>query len=252
MSDISGLDNEKEFVHYLNGKIVSKLNPMFREFIDDVFNFPRDNLVIKCINNKYKQKADIFIKIGDIIKGISIKKGIKNSVHVERITDFINFLIENNVDRDNVIEYLKYHYADGSTSGNGLNRVSAEDYKKNNQVKIDRINMALSDEKIVKKAISRFVTKGKNYNYDISAIIYGEVNDFMWITKTDIFNIILSKKDDYSSAVHFGPLVCQPKNRCLNYNPKYESDRFCVQIKWYSLFDDIISNMNNRFIKKIQ
>ena len=41
-------------------------------------------------------------------------------------------------------------------------------------------------------------------------------------------------------------MVCQPKNRCLNYNTKYEKDRFCIQIKWYSIFDDIIENMNNR------
>ena len=36
------------------------------------------------------KKSDIFIKINSKIKGISIKKGMKNSVHVERISDFIH------------------------------------------------------------------------------------------------------------------------------------------------------------------
>lgn len=252
MSDISGIDNEFKFVDYLNEKIVSELNPMFRNFIDEVFNKPNGNLTIKCMKNKYKQKSDIFIKINNVIKGVSIKRGMKNSVHVERITDFIHFLIENNVNREAVIEYLKYHYADGTTNGKGLKRLSVEDYRKNNQDKIDMINDILNDEKIIKNAITRFVIKGKNSNYDISAIIYGEEDDFIWITKEDIINVILSKKDDYSSAVHFGPLICQPKNRCLNYNAKYEKDRFCVQIKWYSLFDDIIYNMNKKCLMKLE
>ena len=48
----------------------------------------------------------------------------------------------------------------------------------------------------------------------------------------------------YCSAVHFGALVCQPLNRCLNYNNRYSYSRFYVQVKWYSLFDDIIESMN--------
>ena len=41
----------------------------------------------------------------------------------------------------------------------------------------------------------------------------------------------------------FSVLTVQPKNRCLNYNSKYEKDRFCIQIKLYNLFDNIIENM---------
>lgn len=82
-------------------------------------------------------------------------------------------------------------------------------------------------------------------------MVHGEVNDFIFITKEDIIKTIMSKKDDYSTAIHFGPLTCQQKNRCLNYNPLYEKDQFCVQIKWYNLYDNIIENMNNNIIKNI-
>lgn len=58
----------------------------------------------------------------------------------------------------------------------------------------------------------------------------------------------MSKKDNYSTAVHLGPMTIQPKNRCLNHNPKYEKDRYCIQVKWYNLFDDIIENKNNKII----
>ena len=195
MSKITGKNNEYEFVKYLNGKRISELNPMFRDLIDELFPNQQPNSIIKSWKNHYKEKSDIFIKINGKMKGISIKKGYKNSVHVERISDFIHFLIENNIDREIVIEYLKYHYADGSTNGKGIKRLSVEEYKKDNQSKIDKINKVLNDEKIIKKAINRFVTRGKNTDYFISAIIYGEVNDFIWATKEQIEEIILSKKE---------------------------------------------------------
>lgn len=250
MNNINGFDNEYEFVKYLNGKRVIELNPIFRELIERMFYDVDDYDLIKSWRNNYKQKTDIFIKINGIMKGISIKKGIKNSIHVERISDFIHFLIENNIDREIVIEYLKYHYADGSTNGKGNERLSVEEYKKDNQSSIDKINIILNRQDILLKAVDRFVIKGKNSNYYIDALICGQVDDFIWITKEDIIKVIMSKKDSYSTAVHFGPLTVQPKNRCLNYNSKYEKDRFCVQIKWYNLFDDIIENMNNKIVKK--
>ena len=246
MSNITGKNNEYEFIKYLNGKRIFELNHNFKKLINELFPNVEQDSIIKCWKNKYKQKSDIFIKINNEIKGISIKKGYKNSVHVERISDFIHFLIENNIDRETVIEYLKYHYADGSTNGKGKKRISVEEYKKENQYKIDKINENLNNEKLIKKAIERFITKGKNSNYYISAIIYGEVDNFIWATKEQIQEIILLKKDIYSSGIHFGALTCQPKNRCLNYNPLYEKDRYCIQIKWYNIFDDITDYLNNK------
>lgn len=250
-NDITGSANEFEFVKYLNGKKISELNPLFTSLINKLFPFENKNLIIKSWRNHYSQKSDVFIKINGQIRGISIKKGIKNSVHVERISDFIKFLNENNIENETINEYLKYHYADGTLNGTGKKRLTIEEYKEKNQYEIDKINQIFNKEEFLNKAIDRFVLKGNNSDYYIDAIVYGEVNDFIFATRKEIRNIILSKKDNYSSAIHFGPLTCQPKNRCLNYNPKYEKDRFCIQIKWYSIFDDIIENMNNKINKKI-
>lgn len=252
MSKINGYKNEFEFVKYLNDKKVSELNPMFQDLINELYPNINKDYTIKCWKNHFDQKSDIFIKINGQIEGISIKKGIKNSIHVERITDFIHFLISNGVSKENVVEYLKYHYADGSTNGKGCNRKSSEEYKLDNQTKIDRINKELNNTTILEKAIDRFIIRGNNSNYDISALIYGEVDDFIWIKKEDIKQIIMSKRNIYSTSVHFSLLTVQPKNRCLNYNPQYEKDRFCVQIKWYNLFDDIIENMYIKSINKIR
>lgn len=237
--------NEIEFVKYLNNKKYCELNIMFQNFLDDLFENINNNDTIICKKNKYKTKTDIFISINNIQKKISIKMGYNNSVHIEPISSFINFLIENNIDRKSIMEYLKYHYADGSTNGTGTSRISGKDYKIEHQKELDELNNKINNSELIKKAINRFVIKGRNSKNEIDAIIHGTVNDFLWIKKEDIYKVLLKKLDTYSTGVHFSSLFCQPQDRCLNNNLKYDRKRFCVQIKWYSLFDDIIKNMND-------
>lgn len=243
MSTIDGFQNEYEFVKYFNHTLVKNLDPVSRSLIDYLFPDNNEDDEIKCWRNHYAQKSDIFLKIKNKMQGVSIKKGIKNSVHVEPISEFIHFLITNNIDRKYINFYLKFHYADGTTNGSGKRRENTIEYKNSHQAEIDELNNVLNNENIINKAIDRFIIKGNNSNYDISALIYGEFNDYIWISKENIRKIIIKNKDIYSSAVHISSLVIQPKNRCLNYNPKYEKDRYSIQVKWYSLFDDIIASM---------
>ena len=106
---------------------------------------------------------------------------------------------------------------------------------------LDNLSSILENDEKLKKSLFYNVVKYDNV-YD----------NFLFLTPDEIIDIVLSKKDIYSTAVHFGPLICQPKSRCLNYNPLYEKDRFCVQIKWYSLNDDIIEFMNNEVINRVK
>ena len=114
---------------------------------------------------------------------------------------------------------------------------------------IKMINEEFNKPEIMKKAIVRFVLQGTNSEIEIDGIIYGITNDFLFLSKKDVIDILMSKTDVHSNGIHFGHLYCQPKARNLNYNPKYEKDRFCVQIKWYSIFDGIIECLNNKCLK---
>lgn len=244
----SGFDNEFSFVKYFNGKKVEELDSIGQELIFGLYSEVSLNSIIKCWRNHFPQKSDIFIKVNGILKGISIKMGSRNSVHVDTITNFTKFLSQGGVSEEIIKKYLEYHYADGTINGKGLKRLSIEEYKKNHQEVIDDINHELNKERFVRRAVERFVTRGNNSEYQIDALICGEPNDYLWLTRKQIYEIISSKKNIDSSAVHFGQLVVQPKARCLNYNPKYEKDRYCVQIKWYSLFDDIVEYLYNKDI----
>lgn len=231
-SEKNGFQNEDEFVSKLNNKKICDLNFNFQLFIYDTFGNIDSNKVVKCIKNTKLQKYDIFIKIDKNEKRISIKKGVKNSVHTEPISEFIHFLIENNMPRYMIINFLKYHYADGTTNGSGVIRLSSLEYKKYHQKEIDEINDFINNESFLKKCIDRFILVGRNSNDKVDIVIYGVPNDFIWISANDIYDIMLSHKDDYSTGIHFSNLFYQPLNRCINHNPKYEKCRYVSQLKW--------------------
>lgn len=79
------------------------------DFIHALFYDISDDNIIRCWKNHLPQRADIFIRIRQAIKDISIKKGIKNFAHAERLSDFINFLDELRVPNNIVKKYLMYH-----------------------------------------------------------------------------------------------------------------------------------------------
>ena len=48
IEEINGITNEYEFVRYLNNNKVCKLNPIFEELINNLYNNPNEKLLIKC------------------------------------------------------------------------------------------------------------------------------------------------------------------------------------------------------------
>ena len=105
------------------------------------------------------------------------------------------------------------------------------------------INQSINNTKLLEKAINRFVLQGNNSLYEVNAIIYGVLEDFIWITNEEIKYIMKKHKNYYSSAIHFSGLTIQPMARNLKYNLKYEKDRYKIQVKWYNISDDIIEVM---------
>lgn len=244
----TGFRSEDYFVWKLNKKRFDELDFNFQIFIEDLFPNVKTNDYILCKKNEYPQKFDILVTINNLTKRFSLKKGYKNSVHSEGISSFIHFLIENDMPKELVIEFLKYHYADGTTNGKGLYRLSAEEYKLNHKEEIQKINNFINQPEILRKCIKRFITKGNNSNIEIDALVYGVIHDFIWIKREDIYNLLLNQKEE-SNSIHFGRLTYQPMDRCLNYNEKYENKRFISQIKWYNIGDDIIEYMYNESLK---
>ena len=226
-----GYQNEFLFVLEFNNKKVKELNPLLREVVDDLFkDINEDDIVKSWRNHINNQKGDIFIKINNIVRSISIKKGAKNSVHAESINSFMSYLRLLGV-KENIIKYyLRFHYAENMTS---------QEYCETHKEEIEMINKALSKIDI-KFFINRFILKGRLSSYIVDGLIYGTPNDFFYINSNDVYKIVSETKNRDSKSVHVGCLFIQPQNRCLNNNQQYIDKRDYVQVKWYSLFDDIV------------
>lgn len=241
--EITGYENEEEFATYLNGKQVGRVYPNFLELLYKLYGYLDYKDYIECWVNKSKRKADIYIKINGYVRGISIKKGVKNSVHNESIGTLVSFFRKIGIDEDIIEKFLYYQYADGTINGTGKTRISSSLYREKHQKDIDEINKVLNDEKYINAFVNRFVLQGNKSEYEVDAIIYGVVEDFIFITKEEVYYIMRKHLEDEISSLHISLLTLQPMARNLNYNPKYEACRNQVQVKWYNIFDNIIEVM---------
>ena len=233
-----GYQNEFYFVLEFNNKKVFDLNPMLYQVIESLFMNVKESSIIKSWrNHNPRVKGDIFIKIGKDIKTISIKKGSRNSVHLERIDTFTSFLRKQGIRKEIIDSYIRFHY--GIDSSNSIVILSAKEYKEKYRDDIIKLNQCLSKVNI-DEVVNRFILQGRLSHQSIDGIIYGVPNDFLWITQNDILMIIRNSIHLQSSGVHIGCLFIQPQSRCLNENVSYNKCRDYVQIKWYSLFDDIL------------
>lgn len=243
-----GYQNEFLFVLEFNNKKIKELNPMLREVVDDLFPDTNEENIIKSWRNHINnQKGDILIKIGEQVKSISIKKGSRNSVHLENIEAFKILLRELGVKEKIIYTYELFHYGVDKFRFNKI--LSSKEFCRKNKRKIKKINEELKKLDI-DKITDRFILCGNNSDYRVNGLIHGVPNDFLWINRKDIFEIVRNSINRESSTVHIGCLYIQPMNRCINNNKKYMWCRDYVQIKWYSLFDDIIEYKNEKYMKQ--
>lgn len=106
-----GYQNEKDFVTLFDKKYLHELDFNSQQFLKDVFKDTIDDTeMIKCWKNKVAQKADIFIKYKNYVKGISIKCGNNNSVHHEQIQEFERYLGNLGMPYKVIDKYVSYHY----------------------------------------------------------------------------------------------------------------------------------------------
>lgn len=238
----NGYLTELVFINSLNGKKFCEINLLLQELIQTLYPKIKKKDLITAYKYEKHAKVDVVVIVKGRKKGLSIKSGAKNSVHLEKNDKFINYLKRNSFkESENLLKYL---YSDGTANNTGVIRMSSEEYKKDHQEEIKEINKEL--EKIHEILIKRFLMQTDvNYRVTVDAIVLGVANDFIWATKEEILKYLCNKKIE-STGVHVRGLFLQNWDKNLKYNPKYEKCREYVQVKWYSLFDDIVIIMCER------
>lgn len=244
-----GYQNEKDFVDLFNNKYLYELNQNSQKFLKDLF---LDNIdeqeQIKSWKNHMVQKTDIFIKYKNHIKNISLKCGNSNSVHHEQLQEFKRYLGNMGIPYKIIDKYVDYQYGyikDDNGKIDNSKRLSSEEYKQIYQDEIDIFNNAINKTKIIIDMTDRFIIRGRNSDYDIDALVCGTVNDYVWIKKYDLYDLILSKKGINFTSPHISCMTIGPKKRNLDGTSNNAKERYIVCVRWNFIKEDIINFKNN-------
>ena len=239
-----GYQNEQDFVDLFNGKKLKELDLNSQIFLRELFGDIIDNdEFILAWKNKMVQKADMFIKYKNHIKGISLKCGNSNSIHHEQIQEFERYLGNIGIPYKLIDNYLGYHYGymHDSDGNRDYSRVlSSEEYKKIYQNEIDEFNNVINKTRIIIDMIDRFIIRGRNSDYDIDALVCGKVDNYVWILKYDLYDLILSKKSLNFTSPHIACLTLGPKKRNIDGTSNNPKDRYLLCVRWNFIMESII------------
>lgn len=239
-----GYQNEKDFVELFNGKYLYEIDNNSRKFLNELFGeVIDDNEWLKAWKNKAAQKADIFIKYRNSVKGISLKCGNSNSIHHEQIETFKIYLEKLGIPFKVINNYVSYQYGymrDKDGRIDFSKTLSSKEYKEFYQNEIDVFNKYINKTKIIVDMIDRFIIRGRNSEYDIDALICGTIDDYVWLMKYDIYELILSKRSLEFTSPHIACMTIGPKKRNLERNSKNAKERYIVCIRWNFIKENII------------
>lgn len=240
----NGYTKEFDFINYLNNKKFEELNIMMQELIQKLYPNIKNKDLIKASKYGRYAKADIVLSVRNRQRGISIKTGYKNSVHLEPISKFRKYLSLNGVDEKIVEKFLRCIYSDGTNNNTGQSRMSNAEYVDFHQEDIKIINEVFGLLK--PKLISRFLIETDiKYKVKVDAFIHGEIEDFIWATSEEVQQF-LENEEIESTSVHSSKLYIQSWNKNIKRNEKYEHCREYIQVKWFSMYDDMIAIMARR------
>ncbi len=239
--NIHGFKNESYISEYLNEKKFGLLNENIKNFLCWLFERKiGDNEIVysdqtEKIGRKFT-KPDIWIKISDVKKFISIKIGCGNSVHQEPLTRFCEFLTSIKVPNEIVNNLKLYHFGDDTIDGSGVKRYSTNEIKNKYENKIKQTNDFLNQKQVLNQIIYRvlFIGSFKNYNI-VDAIYYGTKDNGLWASREEILNFLLNNNDISASGIHFSYLTYQPWTRDCNRTAKHSDRRYVMQVKWGKL-----------------
>ena len=136
----NGIFNEIRFVSLFDGKQVKNLNQNCQNMLRSLFGKLSGDEYIECWKSKFKEKADIKIRINKDIKGISIKMGESNSVHQEHLASISSYLLNIGV-KTEIVDMLN-NYILGEIDGK---RIDTKSYKLLRTDEVIAIKDALSD-----------------------------------------------------------------------------------------------------------
>lgn len=105
-------------------------------------------------------------------------------------------------------------------------------------------NSYVNKTRIIIDMVDRFIVRGRNSEYDIDCLICGRIDNYVWISKYDLYDLVLSKKCLHFTSPHVACMTLGSQKRCITSKGNLK-DRYLVAVRWNFLREDIISFKNN-------
>ena len=95
--------------------------------------------------------------------------------------------------------------------------------------------------------IIRFIFQGsENQLYDCDAIIYGTPNNFLWASKDEILSYLINTPTKLTGCINISNLNIKCYNRNLKNDISNMTKENDIQVKWYTLEEDLTEISENR------
>lgn len=231
----NGFKNEEEFKNLLDNKKIKELPINMQHLLLSIFDSANEESRVFCWRSKYLEKADIKVKINNVIKGISIKTGHHCSMHQEDKEKFYVFLSKIGV--ENHIVKLFDNFMIGKINEK---KVCSKFYIENNLYDIEKIRKSFNNYYIKTNLIIRFLFQGTEIqNYGCEVILHGTPIDFIWATKSEILKYLLEYKIKDINYIPISALNIKCYDRNIRNNPSRKSCENKIQVKWYTIEEDL-------------
>lgn len=237
-----GFENETQIMNALDNKKYCELNENLKTMVESISKIPiDDNEIINAYKVGGVNKTDLIIEINNKSYNLSIKKGSGNSIHQEKVEDFISFLKEEyNISDDLKKDILCFIWGDGTLDGTGnvSDRLSANQFKNKYPKKIENIREFFHENK--RELINRFLIKGLKSDSSPDYMYYGTSEEGIIVNANDALDWLADDVNENTrSPLPIGRLTFQAWNRNINGGNKSEKKRGVIQLKWASVGQDL-------------
>lgn len=236
----NGFNNEYEIVNAINGSKFIDLPIFLKYVVKYIFKNVSDKDIFYSRLCERTSKPDISIKWNDKIVYISIKSGKSDSIHFEKINDFIDYLNTRNISKETQETIKLFHYGDGTTDGSGQRRMWFDELFPLLSERIKVANDELNSFGIREDLIDRFLFNGiEAKKISVDYILFGNSEYGLICSKENVRKFLLRKNYNHISTLHVGPFTLQPFLRDVNRISKNIYKREYIQVKWHYMLSDL-------------
>lgn len=240
-----GFENQDNLIDLLDGNRSADLPIALKSIISSMFPHIAATELIhagKVTGNDVKPR--LYVSVNGITKYLTVFMGSGNSVHQEKLDNFLDYCKkELDITETEIKALLTIMYGDGTLDGKSKseNRLKSTDEVKHvypTQVEIAQAFFNRNKKELIERFLI-YGKGGKTKGISTDFIYYGTDVTGRIASKDTVIKFLLEKTPSDSALLSLGSLTTQPWNRNPEAKVNLEDRRHSLQIKWGGIKQDL-------------